>query len=164
MKWENVSVFISSTFQDMHGERDYLVKEVFPELLAWCESRRLHMYDIDLRWGITREDSTSHNTVAACLHNIDKCRPFFICFLGQRRGWVPGSEDVSSGTSEEYPALPEYLGRTSVTEMEIEHALLAPMNRMYEGVLHNSEPCRRALFYFRTESCLGSIPAEALPV
>ena len=29
MKWENVSVFISSTFQDMHGERDYLVKEVF---------------------------------------------------------------------------------------------------------------------------------------
>ena len=123
MKWENVSVFISSTFQDMHGERDYLVKEVFPELLAWCESRRLHMYDIDLRWGITREDSTSHNTVAACLHNIDKCRPFFICFLGQRRGWVPGSEDVSSGTSEEYPALPEYLGRTSVTEMEIEHAL-----------------------------------------
>lgn len=164
MKWENVSVFISNTFQDMHGERDYLVKEVFPELLAWCESRRLHMYDIDLRWGITREDSTSHNTVAACLHNIDKCRPFFICFLGQRRGWVPGSEDVSSGTSEEYPALPEYLGRTSVTEMEIEHALLAPMNRMYEGVLHNSEPCRRALFYFRTESCLGSIPAEELPV
>lgn len=95
MKWENVSVFISSTFQDMHGERDYLVKEVFPELLAWCESRRLHMYDIDLRWGITKEDSTSHNTVAACLHNIDRCKPFFICFLGQRRGWVPGDEDVS---------------------------------------------------------------------
>ena len=71
MKWENVSVFISSTFQDMHGERDYLVKEVFPELLSWCESRRLHMYDIDLRWGITREDSASLNTVAACLHNID---------------------------------------------------------------------------------------------
>ena len=101
MKWENVSIFISSTFQDMHAERDYLVKEVFPELLSWCESRRLHMYDIDLRWGISREDSRNHNTVAACMHNIDRCRPFFVCFLGQRRGWVPKEQDISISTVQE---------------------------------------------------------------
>lgn len=148
----------------MHGERDYLVKEVFPELLSWCENRRLHMYDIDLRWGITREDSASLNTVAACLHNIDKCRPFFICFLGHRRGWVPCEDNVSSGTTEEYPALQDFLGKRSVTEMEIEHALLAPMNRMYEGVLQKQEPCRRALFYFRKGTCLSSVPSSELPV
>ncbi len=158
MKWENVSIFISSTFQDMHGERDYLVKEVFPELLSWCESRRLHLYDIDLRWGISVEDSRNNNTVAACMHNVDRCRPFFICFLAQRRGWVPEEQDINRTTVEEYPGLTDYLGKRSITEMEIEHALLSPMNRMYEGVLQQQEPCKRALFFFRTESYLEGVP------
>ena len=30
--WHTVRVFISSTFRDMHAERDHLVKVVFPEL------------------------------------------------------------------------------------------------------------------------------------
>ena len=49
--WETVHIFISSTFNDMHAERDYLVKEVFPELRDWCEERKLRLVDIDLRWG-----------------------------------------------------------------------------------------------------------------
>jgi hypothetical protein len=36
VKWEKVYIFISSTFNDMHGERDYLVKRVFPQLAEWC--------------------------------------------------------------------------------------------------------------------------------
>ena len=39
--WEKVYIFISSTFNDMHAERDYLVKRVFPELQDWCERRKL---------------------------------------------------------------------------------------------------------------------------
>lgn len=31
-KWKNARIFISSTFRDMHGERDYLTRYVFPEL------------------------------------------------------------------------------------------------------------------------------------
>ena len=31
-KWRNVRVFVSSTFRDMHAERDHLVRAVFPEL------------------------------------------------------------------------------------------------------------------------------------
>jgi hypothetical protein len=30
--WQTVRVFISSTFRDMHAERDHLVKVVFPAL------------------------------------------------------------------------------------------------------------------------------------
>jgi hypothetical protein len=30
--WQTVRVFISSTFRDMHAERDHLVKIVFPAL------------------------------------------------------------------------------------------------------------------------------------
>jgi len=39
-------VFISSTFRDMHAERDYLVKVVFPELRERCAMRRLHLVDL----------------------------------------------------------------------------------------------------------------------
>jgi hypothetical protein len=90
--WETVHLFISSTFNDMHAERDYLVKEVFPELRDWCEQRKLRLMDIDLRWGVSEADAT-HNqrVVEVCLQNIDRCRPFFLCFLGQRYGWIPGA-------------------------------------------------------------------------
>ena len=36
--WKTVRVFISSTFRDMHAERDHLVKVTFPAL----RERRLH--------------------------------------------------------------------------------------------------------------------------
>lgn len=91
--WEKVYVFISSTFGDMHAERDYLVKRVFPELQDWCERRRLRLVDIDLRWGVTEADTTSKRAVEVCLERINDCRPFFLCFLGQRHGWVPKAAD-----------------------------------------------------------------------
>ena len=61
--WKTVSVFVSSTFNDMHAERDYLVKEVFPRLREWCERRRLRLVDVDLRWGVTEADATKHKRV-----------------------------------------------------------------------------------------------------
>jgi telomerase protein component 1 len=55
--WKTIRVFISSTFRDMHAERDWLVKRVFPELRQRLEKHRVHLIDIDLRWGITREQA-----------------------------------------------------------------------------------------------------------
>lgn len=40
LPWKRVAVFVSSTFSDMHAERDYLVKRVFPDLHGWRERRR----------------------------------------------------------------------------------------------------------------------------
>jgi nephrocystin-3 len=51
--WSTVRIFISSTFRDMHAERDYLVRVVFPELQERCAEWRLHLVDADLRWGVT---------------------------------------------------------------------------------------------------------------
>ena len=63
-----VHVFTSSTFNDMHAERDYLVKRVFPELADWCERRKLRLVDVDLRWGVTEADATANaNVVRTCL-------------------------------------------------------------------------------------------------
>ena len=48
-RWRTVRVFISSTFRDMHAERDHLVKVVFPELRERLAKHRIHLVDIDLR-------------------------------------------------------------------------------------------------------------------
>jgi len=152
MKWQNVYIFISSTFNDMHAERDYLVKNVFPELYEWCEKRKLNLVDIDLRWGVTSADSEAKNTVLACLKNIDRCRPFFLCFLGQRRGWVPAQEDIGSATIQNYPGLEPYIGKNSVTEIEIEHALLSPMRCLVDRMEETPKPAEHALFFFRNDN------------
>jgi len=150
--WQTVSVFVSSTFNDMHAERDYLVKRVFPELREWCEQRKLRLIDIDLRWGITETDATSKNVVRVCLNRIDECRPFFLCFLGQRRGWVPAKEDITSDTCTTFPDLKKYIGSASVTEMEILHAVINPMNKR--------ERSHSAFFYLREPSYLEDLPNE----
>src|SRR3970282_628778 len=117
VKWEKVYVFISSTFNDMHAERDYLVKRVFPDLREWCELRKLRVIDFDLRWGVTEQDALyNKNVVKVCLDRIDDCRPFFLCFLGQRRGWVPKEDEVSPETFDAFPDLRPVVGSAWVTE------------------------------------------------
>src|SRR5262249_6597254 len=88
-QWQTVRVFISSTFRAMHAERDHLVKVVFPALREWLEPYRVHLIDIDLRWGVTREQAENAQALGLCLQQIDECRPFFLGLLGERYGWVP---------------------------------------------------------------------------
>jgi hypothetical protein len=42
-KWKTVRIFISSTFRDMHAERNHLVRFVFPELKEKCRKHRVHL-------------------------------------------------------------------------------------------------------------------------
>jgi len=53
-------VFISSTFLDMHAERDLLTRFVFPELRARAERLFVNIQDVDLRWGVSQDDAHSH--------------------------------------------------------------------------------------------------------
>ena len=80
--WKTVRVFISSTFRDMHAERDHLVKVVFPELRDRMAGRHLNLVDIDLRWGITEEEAEQGKALEICLEEIERSRPFFIGVLG----------------------------------------------------------------------------------
>jgi len=174
MQWENVYIFISSTFNDMHAERDYLVKRVFPQLSAWCEERRLRLMDIDLRWGVSEADATQNKRVVqVCLDRIDECRPFFLCFLGQRRGWVPTDGDVNDETRRRFPKLDEktdernsYLGNNSVTEMEILHALIDPMHNgtFFDktGKAKDGSKVEHAFFFLREPDYLKHLPHSDL--
>ena len=89
IKKQKVRVFISSTFRDMHSERDYLIKEVFPELRERCLRKGLQLIDVDLRWGVTEIEAEQGKVLEICLDEIENCRPFFIGLLGERYGYVP---------------------------------------------------------------------------
>lgn len=141
-----VRVFISSTFRDFMGERDELVKRVFPELRRRCRARFVELLEVDLRWGITEDQSRLGATLGICLREIDRCRPsvpvFFIGLLGERYGWIPEPVFYTPDVLEN-PALSwvkEHVGGKSVTELEILH-----------GVLRNHKMRERAFFYFRRE-------------
>lgn len=142
--WKTVRVFISSTFRDMHAERDHLVKVVFPALRSRLESYRVYLDDIDLRWGVTREQAENDMVLDICLQQIDACRPFFIGVLGERYGWVPTEFPVAALAR--YGWIQHYTGK-SVTELEILH-----------GVLENPDMSGCAFFYFRDPTALETLP------
>ncbi len=160
--WDKVRIFISSTFDDMHAERDFLVKKVFPKLADWCERRKLRMVDVDLRWGVTEEAATRHkNVVEVCLRQIDSCRPFFLCFLGQRYGWVPRREDLSPDTIDGFPALAAAVDRgSSLTELEIRHAAVRPFHRESSAEDVAAGRARQALFFLREDSYLEHLSSK----
>ena len=78
----------------MQAERDLLVRFVFPELRERCARRSLHVIDVDLRWGVTEQESQHGGALEICLEEIERCRSFFVGLLGERYGWVPPSHSV----------------------------------------------------------------------
>jgi hypothetical protein len=81
---KQVRVFTSSTFRDMHAERDHLVTVVFPELRERVEQLGLEFFDVDLRWGVTKEQADNDQVLDVCLRQIEECRPFFVGILSER--------------------------------------------------------------------------------
>jgi len=138
--WNTIRIFISSTFRDMHAERDYLVKVVFPELRERCAKRRLHLVDVDLRWGVTEEDKV----LETILDEVERSRPFFIGILGERYGSIP--DDISKDAKFAHPWLQDYPDH-SLTALEIVH-----------GVLSNPELAQRSFFYFRNPQFISKMP------
>ncbi len=143
-----IRVFISSTFLDMHGERDHLVKFVFPQLRRLCDERGVTWGEVDLRWGVTDEAAAEGKVLPICLEEINRCRPYFIGLLGERYGWVP--QTIPDELLKKQEWLREQFGEhKSVTELEILH-----------GVLRNPAMAGYAYFYFRDPDYVNSIPEE----
>jgi WD40 repeat protein len=129
----------------MHAERDYLVKVVFPELRERLQKHRVHLIDVDLRWGITREQADDDRALDVCLGEIRRCRPFFVGILGERYGYLPRTLVVSD--EGEYRWVHHESGK-SITELEI----------LY-GVLRDEAMHTRAFFYFRDPAFISEVPA-----
>ncbi len=117
-----IRLFVSSTFQDMQDERTVLRKEVFPVLRDYCESRGASFFEVDLRWGVTREEAESGRVLSICLGEIDRCRPFVLGMIGGRYGWVDPSAKSILESSPKFERVLDYADR-SVTELELRYAI-----------------------------------------
>ena len=141
---QTVRVFISSTFRDMHAERDHLVTVVFPELRERVERLGLEFFDVDLRWGVPTKDVSGEtaNSWEYCRQWIDRVEPFFVCILGQRYGWVPEASDFKSNEDR----IRQAQEQRSITDLEVRH-----------GVLSNRRK-RRSYFYLRESAVPDLLP------
>ena len=103
--WRSRPVFITSTFRDMHAERDYLHSRVFPELGERLRERFHHLDPIDLRWGVETvsvDDQRSKELLVlkVCLAEIERSRPFLIALIGDRYGWIPPEGRMKAAAEE----------------------------------------------------------------
>ena len=127
MRQRNINIFISSTFNDMQSERDYIRKYVVPRLKKNLSKYHVNIQVTDLRWGVdtqsVEEDQREEKVLHVCLKAIQNSRPYFIALLGERYGWVPPIERMEKIKNTLPADLQQALGDVSksmsVTEMEI---------------------------------------------
>lgn len=131
--------FISSTFYDMHAERDMIQNIVQPAVNQKLNEQGEYVSFSDLRWGIdTMTDATERRILDACFDEIDSCKPFFIVFIGGRYGWIP-SNDLVTQYQNRFGNI-DILNK-SVTELEVLYALKLNANEL-----------NRCLFYFKDDA------------
>jgi len=95
MSKREIKVFISSTFSDMHSERNCLVRRVFPRLQAHFADKNVAVTGIDLRWGITQEQCDNDEALSYCLEQVAAC-DILLCMLGERYGYIPQEDEAGS--------------------------------------------------------------------
>ncbi|CAG2252128.1 NPHP3 [Mytilus edulis] len=133
-KKREIRVFVSSTFRDFTMEREAIIKKAFRDINRLCVDRGVFFTYVDLRWGITTEQTNDGKTIAICLQEIDRCRPYFICLMGDRFGWSQREDkkDETLNMTYDYAIennpnlkwIDDYRYNTSVTQLEIFHGVL----------------------------------------
>ncbi|VDO03877.1 unnamed protein product [Rodentolepis nana] len=144
-----VQVFVSSTFQDMYGERDLISGLVFPALrkkLSKLDYPVL-LNEIDLRWGVPLEFSQTGDCLRVCLEKV-VTSDYLILLIGERYGWSPSEEVIRNLPPKLLnEVLKIYRKGMSVTEMEARLFFeMRPQNR------------KNLMCFLRDPSSLNGVP------
>lgn len=117
-----IRLFVSSTFRDMHDERATLQRAVFPAVRRALRARGVQFIEVDLRWGVTREEVERGDVISICLQEIDRCRPWILGLFGGYYGYI--DQEASRRIAAD-PALArlEPFHRESLTALELRHAI-----------------------------------------
>ncbi|WP_431241000.1 DUF4062 domain-containing protein (plasmid) [Mycolicibacterium aichiense] len=131
-----VPIFLSSTFQDFHVERDLIRHQVLPALNATLRPHGVTVDFVDLRWGIdtsSAEDEQQANAriIDVCLREIERCRPLFVGLVGDRYGWVPPATNIRDSVKAmglDPETLPACEVGLSITALEIWFGVMCSTN------------------------------------
>ena len=130
------SIFISSTFKDMNGERDLVLSRVIPDLQMEARKYGENVRGIDLRWGVDttnlESDEGSEKILDVCFGEIDRCNPYMLVFLGERYGWIPEEEIVRNALKKHAKNFEIDDYKKSVTALEIEYGMLTEGNTNWD--------------------------------
>ena len=122
-----IRIFLSSSFEGMEEERDYLRDLFFNELQEKARRHYVALTVLDLRWGIPQDASLSE-TIETCMQEIDNSYPFFIGLLGGYYGTTPDKTSVydkSDILKEQFTILKKYFEKQlSITDMEMRYGVL----------------------------------------
>ena len=142
-------VFVSSTFTDMSEEREVVAKSVSPAVEEVARSLGVSFATVDLRWGISQQDTMSGTAIEKCLAEVLSSSPFFVAILGERYGWSDDSlfQTSLATAASSFPWVVNY-PTASVTELEIIAGALGNPHRAYG----------RAFFFFKANTP-GSDPS-----
>ncbi len=148
-----IRVFLSSTFQDMQSERNYLIEHTFHTFRHIAAQRHVDFSVVDLRWGVTEEEAHEGKVIEICLNEINQTRPFFIGLVGNRYGWCPTHEDVQKNPRllNVFPEIRQYIEQgLSMTEIEMQYGVLSAAEKVY------------ANFYIKSGQDTKNTPEEQL--
>lgn len=153
----NINVFISSTFNDMQAERDYICKKIIPKLRDELAQYQVNVNVTDLRWGVDTltvdENEREAKVLHVCVDALRNTKPYFIALIGHRYGWVPSFEKINNiklTLNQEFQdALGELEHAISVTEMEI---------RL--GAIGNENLLQHSFFCFRSDESYEGMTDE----
>ena len=151
---QSLRIFLSSTFRDMSGERELLMKKYVPALRQVCHDKGVHLTVVDLRWGVTVEQASLGEGINICLAEVEACQ-YFVGFLGSRYGWCPQRSDIARSTFTKFPFLNSYVPGRSATEMEVLYGALGWGPKSYAAP-------RKAFFYHRSEAFLETVPQREM--
>ncbi|TGZ58462.1 hypothetical protein CRM22_009630 [Opisthorchis felineus] len=164
--WRCCRVFISSTFRDMHAERDLLCGLVIPNIRQFAARElRVHVNEVDLRWGVPEPATRSSQSLQMCLEQAYSA-DIFILLVGERYGWVPKSALVNSLPKPILRQLNKfYTPGMSITEMEYrlakrsaEQHVPVHVRRNYPNRAHEAVT-QRIHAFIRAADSLNAVPS-----
>lgn len=159
---QTIRVFLSSSFRDMHAERDFLQRNALATLRAELAMKGYSLHVLDLR-GTTVDPTQSQEeaVLRMCLEGIEDCIPFFIGLVGDRYGWIPYGKGASYMNESararaiaavtnlhdapDFPITRDEIDGISVTHLEIQYGLkrMQPANMFFyrrSGLPYDSMP------------------------
>lgn len=115
-----VRIFVSSTFLDLEHDRRELMNVIMPQIKKLAMEKNFTIQEVDLRWGVTKEEASSNKVILRCLEEVSRCH-YFLCILGDRYGTTFDSYPLSPNA--EFSWLQNEQPGLSMTEIEVTHAL-----------------------------------------